>query len=189
MKVVSLNKMDNFHKVDFEVFRWNLENAAKVPDDIRWRHCASGVWSCLVAKGWLLLCANLVKGFIRVLWRSFRGDDLGWPRFDRCLTGLTWLIGSLVLMTVIKNLGHHSLPPLRRISSRDSKFQGQDRETRKWSSQIFWNYSEGATRWGYWSESITTIGPRLAHKSNQRWQIMESLHGVYLRMQEKSMER
>jgi hypothetical protein len=31
-------------------------------------------------------------------------------------------------MTVIKNLGHHSLPPLRRISSRDSKLQ----EKRKW---------------------------------------------------------
>jgi hypothetical protein len=27
-------------------------------------------------------------------------------------------------MTLIKNLGHHSLPPLRRISSRDSKLQG-----------------------------------------------------------------
>jgi hypothetical protein len=26
-------------------------------------------------------------------------------------------------MTLIKNLGHHSLPPLRRISSRDSKLQ------------------------------------------------------------------
>jgi hypothetical protein len=37
MKVVSLNKLDNFHKVDFEVFRWILENAAKVPVDIRWR--------------------------------------------------------------------------------------------------------------------------------------------------------
>jgi hypothetical protein len=28
--------------------------------------------------------------------------------FDRCLTGLTLLIRSLVLMTVIKNLGRHN---------------------------------------------------------------------------------
>jgi hypothetical protein len=35
-------------------------------------------------------------------------------------------------MTVIKNLGRHSLPPLRRISSRDSKFQ---EEVGKW----FWD--------------------------------------------------
>jgi hypothetical protein len=32
-------------------------------------------------------------------------------------------------MTVIKNLGRHSLPPLRRISSRDSKLQ---EEVGKW---------------------------------------------------------
>jgi hypothetical protein len=35
-------------------------------------------------------------------------------------------------MTVIKNLGRHSLPPLRRISSRDSKLQ---EEVGKW----FWD--------------------------------------------------
>jgi hypothetical protein len=32
-------------------------------------------------------------------------------------------------MTLIKNLGHHSLPPLRKISSRDSKLQ---EEVGKW---------------------------------------------------------
>jgi hypothetical protein len=90
------------------VFRCILENAAKVPDDIRWRHCASGDWTVSLAKGRLRLCANLVKGFIRVLWRGFRGDDPSWPRFDRCLTGLTRLIRSLALMTVIKNLGCHT---------------------------------------------------------------------------------
>jgi hypothetical protein len=42
------------------------------------------------------------------------------------------LIRSLALMMVIKNLGRHSLPPLRRISSRDSKLQ---EEVRKW----FWD--------------------------------------------------
>jgi hypothetical protein len=39
--------------------------------------------------------------------------------------GLTWLIRPLALMTLIKNLGRHSLPPLRRISSRDSKLQDE----------------------------------------------------------------
>jgi hypothetical protein len=33
--------------VDFEVFRWNLENAAKVPEDIHRRQGLSGVWPCL----------------------------------------------------------------------------------------------------------------------------------------------
>jgi hypothetical protein len=51
---------------------------------------------------------------------------------DLVLTGLTRLIRSLALMTVIKNLGHHSLPRLRRISSRDSKLQ---KEVVKW----FWD--------------------------------------------------
>jgi hypothetical protein len=43
--------------------------------------------------------------------------------------GLTRLIRPLALMTLIKNLGRHSLPPLRRISSRDSKLQ---EEVGKW---------------------------------------------------------
>jgi hypothetical protein len=47
---------------------------------------------------------------------------------DLGLTGLTRLIRSLALMTVIKNLGRHSLPPLRRISSRDSKLQEESGE-------------------------------------------------------------
>jgi hypothetical protein len=37
MKVVLPEKLDNFYIVEFEVFRWNLENAAKVPEDIRRR--------------------------------------------------------------------------------------------------------------------------------------------------------
>jgi hypothetical protein len=45
---------------------------------------------------------------------------------------LTRLIWSLALIMVIKNLGRHSLPPLRRISSRDSKLQ---EELGKW----FWD--------------------------------------------------
>jgi hypothetical protein len=45
--------------------------------------------------------------------------------------GLTWLNRSLALMMLIKNLRRHSLPPLRRISSRDSKLQD---EVGRWSS-------------------------------------------------------
>jgi hypothetical protein len=41
------------------------------------------------------------------------------------LVGLTWLIQPLVLMTLIKNLGRRSLPPLNRISSRDSKVKDE----------------------------------------------------------------
>jgi hypothetical protein len=76
-------------------------------------------------------------------------------------------------MTLIKNLRRHSLPPLRRILSRDSKFQGQDREIKKWSSRVLWNYSEGATRWDYRAISITTLGSRLARKSSQRQQVTD----------------
>jgi hypothetical protein len=126
-----------------------------------------------LAKGWLRVCVDLVKGSIGVHWRGFRGDDPGWPRFDRCLTGLTWLIRSLALMTVIKNLGRHSLPPLRRISSRDSKFQGQIEK--KGSGPLG---SSGITlreqHDGIMGKSIPPIGSRLARKSSQRRQVMGS---------------
>jgi hypothetical protein len=73
-----------------------------------------------LAKGPLRVWVDLVKGFIRVHWRGFRGDDPGWPRFDRCSAGLTRLTRSLALMTVINNLGRHTsagrwwLPPWRK---------------------------------------------------------------------------
>jgi hypothetical protein len=35
-----------FILVNFEVFRWNLENAAEVPKDIHRRQGLSGVWPC-----------------------------------------------------------------------------------------------------------------------------------------------
>jgi hypothetical protein len=60
-------------------------------------------------KGWPPMCVDLVKGSNRVHWRGLRGDDPGWPRFDRCSAGLTRLIRPLVLMMVIKNLGRHTL--------------------------------------------------------------------------------
>jgi hypothetical protein len=68
-----------------------------------------------LTKGSPQMCVDLVKGFIGVHWRGFRGDDPGWPRFDRCLAGLTRLIRSLALMTVIKNLGRHMSPARTRV--------------------------------------------------------------------------
>jgi hypothetical protein len=46
-KLCPSTRWTTFIKVDFEVFRWNLENAAKVPDDIHRRQFLSGVWPCL----------------------------------------------------------------------------------------------------------------------------------------------
>jgi hypothetical protein len=60
-----------------------------------------------LTKGWLRVCVGLVKGFIGGSLAGFSGDDPGWPRFDRGLTGLTRLIRSLALTTVIKKLGRH----------------------------------------------------------------------------------
>jgi hypothetical protein len=37
----------------------------------------------------------------------FSGDGPGLPRFDRCLTGLTRVIRSLALITLIRKLGRH----------------------------------------------------------------------------------
>jgi hypothetical protein len=55
-KLCPSTRWTTFIKVDFEVFRWILENAAKVPDDIRRRQFLSGVWPCLwprVDHGWV----------------------------------------------------------------------------------------------------------------------------------------
>jgi hypothetical protein len=65
-----------------------------------------------LTKGWPRVCVDLVKGPNRVHWRGFRGDVPGWSRFDRCSTGLTRLIRSLALMTLIKNLGRHTRLPI-----------------------------------------------------------------------------
>jgi hypothetical protein len=51
---------------------------------------------------------------------------------DLGLTSVSWFDSAdpvLALMTLNKNLGRHCLPPLRRISPRDSKLQ---REVGKW---------------------------------------------------------
>jgi hypothetical protein len=43
MKLVSLDKIHNFTLGEFEVFRLNLENVAKVPGDIRGSKGVQGV--------------------------------------------------------------------------------------------------------------------------------------------------
>jgi hypothetical protein len=66
------------------MFRWNLENAAKVSEDIHRRQGLSGVWPCLwpwVDHKDLLTWSRVSIGFV---WWGFRGDDPGWPRFDQC---------------------------------------------------------------------------------------------------------
>jgi hypothetical protein len=81
---------------------------AKVLDDNSLTSTVKPVLTVSLTKGPLRVCVGLVKGFIRVHWRGFPGDDPGGPRFDRGLTGLTRLIRSLALMTVIRNLRRHN---------------------------------------------------------------------------------
>jgi hypothetical protein len=110
MKVVSLNKMDNFHKGRF----WSVLVKFGERGKSSGRHSLTSMFkrgsTVSLTKGWLRVRTNLVKGFIRVHWRGFRGDDPGWPRFDQCSAGLTRLIRSLALMMLIKNLGRHNTP-------------------------------------------------------------------------------
>jgi hypothetical protein len=72
-----------FIKVDFEVFRWNLENAGKVPEGTHQRQVLSGVWPCLWPRLTTGVCW-LGQGVNRGCRLGFRGDGPGWPRFDHC---------------------------------------------------------------------------------------------------------
>jgi hypothetical protein len=89
---------------DFGVFRWNSENAAKVPEGVQRHRGLTG----FLTKGWPQVGFDLIKRIIRDCWLGFRGDDPGGPRFDPCQQCLTWLIRPLALMMLIKNLGRHS---------------------------------------------------------------------------------
>jgi hypothetical protein len=60
-----------------------------------------------LTKLWPRVGVDLIKRVISDCWRGFRGDDPGWARFDQCQQCLTWLIRSLALMMLIKNLGRH----------------------------------------------------------------------------------
>jgi hypothetical protein len=86
------------------VFRWNLENATNVLEEVQRHRGLAGV----LTTGWPQVGVDLIKRVIRDSWLSFRGDDLGWPWFDQCQQCLTRLIRSLALMRLIKDLGHHT---------------------------------------------------------------------------------
>jgi hypothetical protein len=86
---------------DFGVFRWNLENAAKVPEGVQGQGGLTGV----LTKGRPQVVVDLIKRVISDCRRGFWGDGLGWPWFDQSSAGLTQLIQSLALMTQIKNVG------------------------------------------------------------------------------------
>jgi hypothetical protein len=64
---------------EFEVFRENLENAAKVPADTGGSTRSQGFLSGVLTKvnyGW-------PKGVIRDCRWRLRGDGPGWPSFDQ----------------------------------------------------------------------------------------------------------
>jgi hypothetical protein len=90
-----------------------------------------GVWLGF----WPRVCVDMIKRVVSDCWLGFRGDDLGWPRFDQSQRVWLCLTQSSALMMLIKilgrqfakKLGRHSLPPLKRISSWDLKIQGQGR--------------------------------------------------------------
>jgi hypothetical protein len=62
---------------EFEVFRWNLENLAKVLGWHRRVKCLSGV----LTRVWPILIKCWPRWVIRGCWWCFWGDDLGWPTF------------------------------------------------------------------------------------------------------------
>jgi hypothetical protein len=92
-----------FILVDFEVFRWNLENAAKVLKDIHRCQGLSGIWPCLwprIDHHGVLTCS---RGLIGCVGEVFEVGTQVWPMS----AGLTWLICPLALMMLLKNLGRH----------------------------------------------------------------------------------
>jgi hypothetical protein len=84
MKVASLDKLENFHIGGFEVFRSNLENAAKVPEDIHRCQGLSGVWPYFWPRVDHKGVLTWSSGSIALCRLGFRGDDPGWPRIDQC---------------------------------------------------------------------------------------------------------
>jgi hypothetical protein len=83
-KLCSSKNWTTFILVEFEVFRWNLENAAKVPEDIHRRQWLSRVWPCLWPKVDHGCVLTWPRGSIGFVGEVFRGDDPGEPRFDQC---------------------------------------------------------------------------------------------------------
>jgi hypothetical protein len=64
---------------DFGVFKWNLENAAKVPEDAQGQRGLTRV----LTKLWPPVCVDFIKGVISDGWRGIWSDYPGWPWFDQ----------------------------------------------------------------------------------------------------------
>jgi hypothetical protein len=94
---------------DFEVFRWNLQNAAKVPEDVQ-RHWGFR-WGLTmpftkVDHNWVLTWS---RGSLEIVGEVFEVRT----QVDHGLTNVCMFdsaIRSLALMTLIKNLGRHTSP-------------------------------------------------------------------------------
>jgi hypothetical protein len=72
MKVVSLNKMDNFDKGRFLSVYVNFGERGKSSGRHSLMSTVKPVLTVSLTKGPLRVCVGLAKGFIRVHWRGFR---------------------------------------------------------------------------------------------------------------------
>jgi hypothetical protein len=99
-------KYTTFTFGEFEVFRWNLENAAKVLGDIRGSKGVQGVWLGF----WPNLDHYLTKGChwgLSVMFLRW------WPRLTVVWPKSTRLTGSLGLNNPTENLGRHRMPGIQ----------------------------------------------------------------------------
>jgi hypothetical protein len=94
----------------------------------------------------------------------FRGNGPGWPPFDQ--SQLDWP-GSLGLINPTENLGRHSLPPLNRISSRDS--------TTRLEQHLL--MSQRLQRWKIYS--LTLLGNENSDGAKDTWCSPHCLNAVH----------
>jgi hypothetical protein len=92
-----------FILVDFEVFRWILENATKVPEDIQGHQGLSGVWPCLWPRFDYKCVLTWSIGSLRLVGEVFEERT----QVDRDLTTVSRVDR---LLWLNKNLGRHSEP-------------------------------------------------------------------------------
>jgi hypothetical protein len=96
-KLFPMKSYTTFILGEFEVFRWNLENATKVLEGLWMSKGLTWGFDHSLTKGWPLVCVDLIKMVISDCWLGFRGDDPGltevWPK----TTCWTWLTRSLAL--------------------------------------------------------------------------------------------
>jgi hypothetical protein len=96
-KLCSSTKYTTFTLEEFEVFRWNLENVAKVLGDIR--------GSKGVQRVWLGFWPNLDHSWPRGVISDCRMFSRWWPRLTAVWPKSTQLTGSLELITRPKTWG------------------------------------------------------------------------------------